>query len=100
VAKSSNANEQTWEKRVWIYAKVSSLLSWGCDVFKINILPFFLRTFIIPQDLKLLRQVWQRYYQRNVKWIIKPPASARGTGIKVVNRWSQIPKRKPLIVQR
>jgi hypothetical protein len=41
VAKSSNANEQTWEKRVWIYAKVSSLLSWGCDVFIINFLPFF-----------------------------------------------------------
>lgn len=61
---------------------------------------FMPKTYIIPQDLKLLRQQWQRYSQRNVKWIIKPPASARGTGIKVVNRWSQIPKRKPLIVQR
>ncbi|XP_055599964.1 tubulin monoglutamylase TTLL4-like isoform X2 [Uranotaenia lowii] len=61
---------------------------------------FMPRTYIIPQDLKLLRQMWPRYSQRNAKWIIKPPASARGTGIKVVNRWSQIPKRKPLIVQR
>ena len=58
------------------------------------------RTYILPQDIKLLRQIWPKYSQRNVKWIIKPPASARGTGIKVVNRWSQIPKRKPLIVQR
>ncbi|XP_050099640.1 tubulin monoglutamylase TTLL4 isoform X3 [Anopheles aquasalis] len=61
---------------------------------------FMPRTYIIPQDLKMLRQLWPRYNQRNCKWIIKPPASARGTGIKVVNRWSQIPKRKPLIVQR
>lgn len=61
---------------------------------------FMPRTYIIPNDLKQLRSVWPRYSQHNVKWIIKPPASARGTGIKVVNRWSQIPKRKPLIVQR
>uniref|UniRef100_U5EQF5 Putative tubulin polyglutamylase ttll4 n=1 Tax=Corethrella appendiculata TaxID=1370023 RepID=U5EQF5_9DIPT len=61
---------------------------------------FMPRTYIIPQDLKILRQMWPRYSQRNCKWIIKPPAAARGTGIKVVNRWSQIPKRKPLIVQR
>lgn len=61
---------------------------------------FMPRTYIIPNDLRLLRKVWPRYSQHNVKWIIKPPASARGTGIKVVNRWSQIPKRKPLIVQR
>ncbi|KAG5674579.1 hypothetical protein PVAND_004533 [Polypedilum vanderplanki] len=61
---------------------------------------FMPRTFIIPQDLNLLRQSWHKYSQKNTKWIIKPPASARGTGIHVVNSWSQIPKRKPLIVQR
>ncbi|XP_062547871.1 tubulin monoglutamylase TTLL4 isoform X5 [Armigeres subalbatus] len=61
---------------------------------------FMPRTYVLPQDLKILRQMWPRYSQRNAKWIIKPPASARGTGIKVVNRWSQIPKRKPLVVQR
>ncbi|CRK94365.1 CLUMA_CG007878, isoform A [Clunio marinus] len=61
---------------------------------------FMPRTFIIPQDLNLLRQTWHKYSQKNTKWIIKPPASARGTGIRVVNSWSQIPKRKPLIVQR
>ncbi|XP_059617253.1 tubulin monoglutamylase TTLL4 isoform X2 [Phlebotomus argentipes] len=61
---------------------------------------FMPRTYILPQDLKTLRQMWPRYSQRGVKWIIKPPASARGTGIKVVNRWSQIPKRRPIIVQR
>lgn len=61
---------------------------------------FMPRTYILPQDLKSLRQMWPKYSQQNVKWIIKPPASARGVGIKVVNRWSQIPKRKPIIVQR
>jgi tubulin polyglutamylase TTLL4 len=61
---------------------------------------FMPRTFIIPQDLNILRQTWHKYSQKNTKWIIKPPASARGTGIRVVNSWSQIPKRKPLIVQR
>lgn len=61
---------------------------------------FMPRTYIIPQDLNLLRQQWHKYSQKNVKWIIKPPASARGTGIRVVNTWAQIPKRKPLIVQR
>lgn len=61
---------------------------------------FMPRTFIIPQDLNMLRQTWHKYSQKNTKWIIKPPASARGTGIRVVNCWSQIPKRKPLIVQR
>lgn len=58
------------------------------------------RTFIIPHDLKQLRRCWPRYSQKNVKWILKPPASARGAGIRVVDRWAQIPKRKPLIVQK
>lgn len=47
-----------------------------------------------------MRKYWPKYSQKNFKWIIKPPASARGTGIKVVNRWAQIPKRKPIIVQK
>lgn len=57
---------------------------------------FMPRTFIIPQDLNLLRQSWHKFSQKSTKWIIKPPASARGTGIKVVSSWSQIPKKKPL----
>lgn len=61
---------------------------------------FMPRTFVIPADLKQLHRLWPAYSHRNSKWIIKPPASARGTGIKVVNQWAQIPKRKPLIVQR
>lgn len=58
------------------------------------------RTFVLPNDLTLLKRAWPRYSKHNTKWIIKPPASARGSGIKVVSRWSQIPKSKPLIVQK
>ncbi|KAJ6649581.1 Tubulin monoglutamylase TTLL4, partial [Pseudolycoriella hygida] len=61
---------------------------------------FMPRTFVLPADMKQLHRLWPVYNNRNSKWIIKPPASARGTGIKVVNQWAQIPKRKPLIVQR
>lgn len=32
--------------------------------------------------------------------VLFQPASARGTGIKVINKWSDIPKKVPLIVQK
>merc|ERR550519_665223 len=60
---------------------------------------FLPRTFCLPADSKLLRKVWERRGGRG-RWIVKPPALARGAGIKVVNKWSQIPKTRPLIVQR
>ncbi|KAF5296513.1 hypothetical protein FQR65_LT01502 [Abscondita terminalis] len=61
---------------------------------------FMPQTYVLPQDLKLLRQQWQNNDDGNGTYIIKPPASARGTGIKVINRWSQVPKRMSLVVQR
>lgn len=60
---------------------------------------FLPRTFCLPADTKLLRKVWERRGGRG-RWIVKPPALARGVGIKVVNKWSQIPKTRPLLVQR
>lgn len=57
-------------------------------------------TYILPQDVKRLKRLWPIFDERNTRWIIKPPASARGTGIKVVSRWTQIPKQKPMIVQK
>lgn len=57
------------------------------------------RTYVLPQDFRCFRQVWEKTGGKE-KWIIKPPASARGTGIKVVHKWSQIPKKKPVIVQQ
>ncbi|NXG22453.1 TTLL4 polyglutamylase, partial [Grallaria varia] len=60
---------------------------------------FFPQSFILPQDIKLLRKAWEEGASRQ-KWIVKPPASARGIGIQVIHKWSQLPKRRPLVVQR
>ncbi|XP_064290866.1 tubulin monoglutamylase TTLL4 isoform X2 [Passer domesticus] len=60
---------------------------------------FFPQSFILPQDIKLLRKAWEEGASRQ-KWIVKPPASARGMGIQVIHKWSQLPKRRPLLVQR
>ncbi|XP_063256817.1 tubulin monoglutamylase TTLL4 [Prinia subflava] len=60
---------------------------------------FFPQSFILPQDVKSLRKAWAEGSSRQ-KWIVKPPASARGIGIQVIHKWSQLPKRRPLLVQR
>ncbi|NWZ42280.1 TTLL4 polyglutamylase, partial [Brachypodius atriceps] len=60
---------------------------------------FFPQSFILPQDIKSLRKAWEEGASRQ-KWIVKPPASARGIGIQVIHKWSQLPKRRPLLVQR
>lgn len=59
---------------------------------------FVPRTYVLPRDLSYFRQVWKKLGSKE-KWIVKPPASARGTGIRVVNRWSQIPRKRAVIVQ-
>ncbi|XP_076013123.1 tubulin monoglutamylase TTLL4 isoform X2 [Genypterus blacodes] len=59
---------------------------------------FFPRSFILPQDIKQLRKAWEDSSPRQ-KWIIKPPASARGEGIQVVYKWSQVPRKRALLVQ-
>ncbi|XP_037961110.1 tubulin polyglutamylase TTLL4 isoform X2 [Teleopsis dalmanni] len=61
---------------------------------------FMQRTYIMPGDLESLRQVWPKTASKLTKWIVKPPASARGTGIRIVNKWSQFPKDRPLVVQK
>lgn len=60
---------------------------------------FFPRTFVLPQDIKLLRKAWEDGGSKQ-KWIIKPPASARGIGIQVIHKWSQMPRKRPLLVQK
>ncbi|XP_076161745.1 tubulin monoglutamylase TTLL4 [Ptiloglossa arizonensis] len=60
---------------------------------------FIPKTYVLPQDLRCFRQVWEKSGNKE-KWIVKPPASARGTGIKVVHRWSQIPKKRAVVVQQ
>lgn len=60
---------------------------------------FVPRTYVLPQDMRMFRQIWEKNGGKE-KWIIKPPASARGTGIRVVHRWSQIPKKRAVVVQQ
>ncbi|XP_074659233.1 uncharacterized protein LOC141911990 isoform X2 [Tubulanus polymorphus] len=60
---------------------------------------FFPTTYCLPYDMKLLKRAWEDGGSKQ-KWIIKPPASARGIGIKVIHKWNQIPKRRPVIVQK
>ncbi|XP_064647782.1 tubulin monoglutamylase TTLL4-like isoform X2 [Lineus longissimus] len=60
---------------------------------------FFPQTYVLPFDMKHLKRAWEDGGTKQ-KWIIKPPASARGIGIKVIHKWQQIPKRRPVIVQR
>ncbi|XP_033639693.1 tubulin polyglutamylase TTLL4-like isoform X1 [Asterias rubens] len=60
---------------------------------------FFPQTYVLPFDLKLLKRAWEDGGTKQ-KWILKPPASARGIGIRVIHKWNQIPRRKPVIVQR
>ncbi|XP_015724436.1 tubulin polyglutamylase TTLL4 isoform X2 [Coturnix japonica] len=60
---------------------------------------FFPQSFILPQDIKLLRKAWKEGANHQ-RWIVKPPASARGVGIQVIHKWNQLPKRRPLLVQR
>ena len=52
---------------------------------------FHPQTFILPQDLHLLNKYWKNSEQEIV-FIVKPPASARGQGISIINDLSQIPK--------
>uniref|UniRef100_UPI00358E9F74 tubulin monoglutamylase TTLL4-like isoform X2 n=1 Tax=Myxine glutinosa TaxID=7769 RepID=UPI00358E9F74 len=60
---------------------------------------FFPQSFVLPFDLRQLQRVWDQGVGRR-RWIAKPPAGARGNGIKVLHKWNQLPKSRPLVVQR
>ncbi|CAG7786254.1 unnamed protein product, partial [Allacma fusca] len=48
---------------------------------------FLPRTYILPHDMKQLKHAWDAGESKGSMWIVKPPAGARGTGIRVINRW-------------
>ncbi|XP_042899981.1 tubulin monoglutamylase TTLL4 [Parasteatoda tepidariorum] len=59
---------------------------------------FFPDTYVLPADMKVLKKTWEEDPDRC--WIKKPCASARGTGVKLIHKWSQVPKTRPAVVQR
>ncbi|KAM3173926.1 hypothetical protein ACTXT7_011581 [Hymenolepis weldensis] len=60
---------------------------------------FIPKTFCIPSELDLLEKEWLAEGEPHY-WIIKPPAKARGIGIQVATKWSQIIKADDVIVQK
>lgn len=58
-------------------------------------------TYVLPQDKTLFRIKWEKVRpEQSQWWILKPPASYRGDGIKIVCKYKQIPKSAPIIVQK
>ncbi|CAF0838743.1 unnamed protein product [Rotaria sordida] len=62
---------------------------------------FVPQTFVLPADLLLFKRVFEEITDtKESKWIIKPPASARGQGIRVISKMEHVPKKRPVIVQK
>lgn len=56
-------------------------------------------TFVLPNDLRKLWLAWNNYGNKP-RWIVKPPAAARGKGIQVIHKFAQVPKQGSFVVQR
>lgn len=62
---------------------------------------FVPQTFVLPADFLLFKRVFDEITDtKESKWIIKPPASARGQGIRVISKMEHVPKKRPVIVQK
>ncbi|KAI8614648.1 tubulin-tyrosine ligase family-domain-containing protein [Chytriomyces sp. MP71] len=59
-------------------------------------LDFLPATYFLPSQRRRLKNA----FSSHPSWIIKPPASARGIGIRVVNKWKDVPQRKEFIVSK
>uniref|UniRef100_A0A915Q6C7 Tubulin-tyrosine ligase n=1 Tax=Setaria digitata TaxID=48799 RepID=A0A915Q6C7_9BILA len=77
--------------RLWQHINEMITL-WGFDEY--HIMP---TTYILPRDIKKLKT----YLHGNPRHVVilKPPASARGTGISIASKIKQIPKKTPLVAQ-
>eukprot|EP00039_Didymoeca_costata_P006946 m.94882 g.94882 ORF g.94882 m.94882 type:complete len:1032 (+) comp13464_c2_seq1:103-3198(+) len=60
---------------------------------------YFPECYLLGRDRARLKQAWDRGGGK-LKWILKPNASARGIGIRVIHQWSQVPMKKSCIIQR
>lgn len=76
--------------RLWMH--ISEMQEkWGSEF---EIIPY---TYVLPKDLQLLKNYLDEDPNNHI--ILKPPASARGTGITVTRKLKEIPAKTPLIAQ-
>ncbi|CAD7079382.1 unnamed protein product [Hermetia illucens] len=61
---------------------------------------FMRKTYVIPEDLPRLKRSWFKYHKQKTKWIVKPPASARGFGVKLISKWAEIPQNNTTLIQK
>lgn len=60
----------------------SQLLIAHVAVYPFDRFGFIPKTFVLPGDMKALKAAFDKEGVKK-KWIVKPPASARGSGIQV-----------------
>lgn len=71
------------------------MLRYGQKQF--NIMPI---TFVLPRERKKFQNEWAKNNTQTQCWIIKPPASYRGDGIKLVYKYKQVPTFSTIIAQK
>jgi tubulin polyglutamylase TTLL4 len=69
----------------------------GLSVELLKHFDFVPETYILPREH---RQFETAFKISNITWIIKPPASARGIGIKVITKLSDVPKKQSIVVSK
>ncbi|MFH4980664.1 hypothetical protein AB6A40_007373 [Gnathostoma spinigerum] len=77
--------------RLWQHIQ-EMMVIWGEEEY--NIMP---TTYILPRDAKKLKAYLNTISAGYI--ILKPPASARGTGISITNKYRHVPTKTPLIAQ-
>ncbi|RKO90436.1 tubulin-tyrosine ligase family-domain-containing protein, partial [Blyttiomyces helicus] len=76
--------------KLWInYARMK-------ERFGIKHFDYLPETFLLPTQRRRLKSV----FHTHPLWIMKPPASARGNGIRLLTTWSDLPRKRDLIVSR
>lgn len=56
-------------------------------------------SFVLPEEKKAFRMMWENT-KGDQCWILKPPTSYRGEGIKIVSKFKHVPKHEPFVAQR
>ncbi|KAJ3175126.1 Tubulin polyglutamylase ttll4 [Irineochytrium annulatum] len=57
---------------------------------------FLPQTFLLPHQRRNLKN----QFNTSALWIVKPPASARGLGIRLAAKWTDVPRKREVVVSR